>query len=223
MPRFRLSTRVDSVKNITALSARTEHPLVRAILDHPLIVGLLLLLPIVFLLPADADRRDALSRGRLGNAPDRRVPGAAFEWRDVCAQTAAAVLADQRGLAADRRAGVDRARDGPRVFGAQPGPDASTHAAPDRIGRDGAAVGVDPARRGVLRGLRQPDHVRRAAGDLRAARDARHLRSCRRSAPPRCTDRWRRNRPWHSCQGTGDVAQRRVRRVVLRRGGMRRI
>jgi 4-amino-4-deoxy-L-arabinose transferase-like glycosyltransferase len=51
MPRFRLSACIDPVKNSAALSARTEHPLVRAVLDHPLLIGLLLLLPIVFLLP----------------------------------------------------------------------------------------------------------------------------------------------------------------------------
>ena len=52
MPRFRFSVCLDPVNDIPALPARSsDHPLVRAILDHPLIVGLLLLLPIVFLLP----------------------------------------------------------------------------------------------------------------------------------------------------------------------------
>lgn len=51
MPRFRLSICVDPVTNTPALPAHSRHPFVRAVLDHPLVVGLLLLLPIVFLLP----------------------------------------------------------------------------------------------------------------------------------------------------------------------------
>src|SRR5450759_1341760 len=51
MPRFRLSMCVDPVTNTPALPAHSRHPFVRTVLDHPLVVGLLLLLPIVFLLP----------------------------------------------------------------------------------------------------------------------------------------------------------------------------
>ena len=51
MPRSRLSIGVDPVTNTPALRAHSQHPFVHAVLDHPLVVGLLLLLPIVFLLP----------------------------------------------------------------------------------------------------------------------------------------------------------------------------
>src|SRR4029079_10516218 len=46
----------------------------------------------------DADRRDALSVGRLGNAFQRRLLAAASERRTVRGQGATAVLADQPGL-----------------------------------------------------------------------------------------------------------------------------
>jgi 4-amino-4-deoxy-L-arabinose transferase-like glycosyltransferase len=51
MPRFRLSLRVDAVTNNPDSTQPPQHPLVRVVLDHPLVAGLLLLLPIVFLLP----------------------------------------------------------------------------------------------------------------------------------------------------------------------------
>ena len=150
-----------------------------------------------------AGRRDALSRGGVGDVAARRLSGALQERRGLQPQAAAPLLAVPRRMGGLRcqRPLAEAALAAARAGDAR-GDGTHRRRALARRAVAGGAVGVDPAGLPGLRRVRRDGHVRHAAGTVRVDRRAR-ARECSARTGSRLRAAGRRHRRRRARQGAG--------------------